>query len=269
MRKAATQMVICGDCVKVMGGIDSKSVDIAVTSPPYNLNIKYSGYNDNLGRNDYLLWLEKVFALVKRSLKDDGSFFLNIGASNKDPWVHMDVANVARGMFMLQNDVVWIKSVAIDDITYGHFKPINSPRYLNHTYEHLFHFTKEGNVPVDRKAVGVPYVYKSNIKRFAHTKGSDLRCKGNCWYIPYNTIQDKRERGYHPATFPERLVGDCIKLHGYTKDTVVLDPFCGSGTTLYVAKELNVNAVGIELDKAYVKHVRKNLMGVGCGTHTT
>lgn len=252
-------MIHHGDCLDVMRGLDDESVDIVVTSPPYNMNIRYNTYSDNREREEYLEWLGDVFRGVYRVLKEDGSFFLNVGASSKDPWIYMDVANVARKHFYLQNDITWIKSVAINDVTYGHFKPINSKRFLNHTYEHIFHFTKTGDVGIDRKAIGVPYMDKTNITRWKHGGNADRRCKGNCWFIPYDTIQNKREKGHHPATFPLQLVEHCIKTHGYNLDTIVLDPFSGTGTTLVAAKKLGIDYIGIDVDAEYVEYTKERL----------
>jgi len=64
-------------------------------------------------------------------------------------------------------------------VSVGHFKPINSKRFLNDCHEFVFHFTKSGKAPVDRLAVGVPYADKSNISRWFHTEGKDKRCSGN------------------------------------------------------------------------------------------
>ena len=263
MRKPVKQNivnnVIQGDAIIEMEKLPEKSVDIIITSPPYNLNIKYSTHKDNMDQEKYLNWLGGVFDAAHRVLKDDGSLFLNVGASNKDPWVYMDVANVLRTDYNLQNDIVWIKSVAIDNTTYGHFKPINSKRFLNHTYEHIFHFTKKCDVEIDKKAIGVPYMDKSNITRWKHTENADKRCKGNCWFIPYDTIQSKSEKGHHPATFPEKLARDCIMMHGYDSNTMVLDMFAGTGSTLAAAKELGTQYIGIDIDDAYVEYANNRL----------
>src|SRR5207253_7485933 len=80
-----------------------------------------------------------------------------------------------RDLFVLQNTIHWIKSIAIDNRTFGHFKPISSKRFLNDCQEYIFHFTKTGRVEIDRLAVGVPYQDKSNIARWSHTRGRDSR----------------------------------------------------------------------------------------------
>lgn len=237
------------DCVKVMQSMDSKSVDIVITSPPYNLNIKYGKYKDDSSRKNYLRWLNSVFFEIDRVLKDNGSFFLNMGSSNTDPWVCYEVAFDAKKYFALQNDITWVKSISIKDESYGHYKPINSERFLNHTHEKIWHFTKNNTVKLNRTSIGVPYQDKSNIKRWGIK--DDLRCRGNCWFIPYDTIVNKSQKGKHPAVFPSGLAENCIRLHGFDKDTVVLEPFLGSGSTLIACKRLGVNGVGCEIDSDY------------------
>ena len=92
-------------------------------------------------------------------------------------------------------------------VSRGHFKPISSQRFLNDCHEYIFHFTKSGRVEIDRLALGVPYQDKSNIARWSHTSGRDRRCRGNTWFIPYETIQSRQKERPHPATFPVELGG--------------------------------------------------------------
>lgn len=238
--------IIQSDCLNELKNIHDKTIDIIVTSPPYNLNINYGKYNDNLPYEKYLNWLESIFVELKRVLKDGGSFFLNIGASNKLPYIPMDVAQKARNHFALQNDIIWVKSITVNQTTFGHFKPINSNRFLNHQYEHIFHLTKDGDIPVNRLAIGVPYQDSSNINRWGNVK--ELRCRGNTWHIPYETVQKKKR---HPAGFPLSLPLNCIKLAGYNNETIVLDPFLGAGTTLLACQELGIHGIGIEMDIEY------------------
>lgn len=249
--------LVCADCLDYLKEMQPGQVSIVVTSPPYNLGTKYKTYSDKLPRLEYLAFLKTVFAELSRVMRPDGQFFLNVGFSNKDPWVAMDVAMTAREFFVLQNQICWVKSLTIEE-SYGHFKPINSKRYLNNCFENLFHFTKSGNVEVDRLAIGVPYKDKSNCKRWKKAS-SDIRCRGNVWYIPYSTIQRTAEKGHHPAIFPEVLVEYCLKLAGADTDTLVLDPFSGVGTTLAVCQRLGVPALGIEMDPGYVTYAKQSL----------
>ena len=124
-----------GDCFWGMEHlILPESIDLIVTSPPYNIGINYSQYNDRIPRESYLEWIKQWGVLIKRVLKPDGSLFLNIGSKPSDPWVPFDVAAQLRETFVLQNVIHWIKSIYIANTSYsekisvnvGHFKPIIS-----------------------------------------------------------------------------------------------------------------------------------------------
>jgi len=251
------QKIINDDCLKILKKLSNDMIDILVTSPPYNIGIKYNMYEDTLSSQNYLYWIHEVFAEVKRVLKEKGSIFLNVGSTNSKPWIAFDVANNLRDLFVLQNHIIWIKSISINEDSYGHYKPINSKRYTNHMFEHIFHFTKRGDVEINRKAIGIPYKYKVNLNAITVTE--DIRCRGNTWFIPYDTIQTKSDRGDHPAVFPKKLVQWCIKLHGYDKNTIICDPFLGIGTTLLVSQEMGCNGIGVEIDKKYFKYACNNM----------
>ena len=238
-----------GDCLDILPGLPAGTIDLVVTSPPYNLGIAYRSYDDRRPRTEYLDWLKRIGTRLARVMKDDASFFLNVGGTGSDPWVAMDVANAFRKTFVLQNHIVWVKSVSVGHDTVGHFKPISSKRFLNNNHESIFHFTKSGAVEIDRLAVGVPYKDQSNIKRWQHAK-SDRRCAGNTWFIPYETVRSKAQKFDHPAGFPVDLPTRCIRLHGVER-AQVLDPFLGAGTTLLAAERLGCSGVGFELDPGY------------------
>lgn len=144
------------DCIQWMNDQKESSIDCIITSPPYNLDIKYGKYQDDLPRESYLKWLNDVAVACKRVLKEDGQLFLNVGYSNVDPFVAMDVAQVFREHFVLQNNFTWVKHIFVNlaDKSYGIYKPITSKRFASNTTENIFHFTKTGNVSVDRIAIG-------------------------------------------------------------------------------------------------------------------
>jgi site-specific DNA-methyltransferase (adenine-specific) len=256
------------DCLNGMAKrLKPKTIDIIVTSPPYNIGVKYREYDDRIPRSDYLTWLKRWSKELSCVLKDSGSLFLNIGSKPSDPTVPFEVLDSLRDDFKLQNVIHWIKSIYIDsdsygkviDINVGHYKPINSPRFLNDSHEYIFHLTKKGDVPLDRLAIGVPYKDKSNIKRWKNGK-SQKRCRGNCWFIPYKTIQNRDKDRPHPASFPPQLAENCIKLHGIkNKKITVLDPFMGIGNTGLACKTLNLKFIGFEIDPYYFKKARELL----------
>ena len=260
----ATYRFYLGDCVEILTLLPRHSVSTIVTSPPYNLGIRYRSYDDTMPRDEYLAWTRRWVHEAAGALSEQGSLFLNVGAKPTDPWIAMDVAQAARSELALQNTIHWVKSIAIekalagtraglaDDLAVGHYKPINSRRFLHDCHEFVFHFTPDAHTPLDRQAVGVKYQDQSNIGRW-RTAASGVRCRGNTWFIPYETIQSREKDRPHPATFPPRLPEMCMRLHGMERLTLVADPFMGLGSTAVACAQLKVSFVGIEMDEGYLR----------------
>ncbi len=255
-----------GDCVAGMAELDAASIDLVVTSPPYNLGIRYGKFADTAERGSYLDWCEVWAAQVRRLLRPNGSLFLNVGAAPSNPMLPHELVLRLRKLLVLQNTIHWVKSIALpnDDgtgeVSRGHFKPLNSPRYLNDCHEYVFHLTPHGKTPLDRLALGVPYADKSNIARWGHTEGRDLRCRGNTWFVPYKTIQRRAKERPHPATFPVQLATNCILLHGLTRAARMLDPFLGIGNSAVAAQRAGLTSfVGFEIDEDYLCEAQRRL----------
>ena len=260
----ATFRFYLGDSLEVLEKLGEGAVDAMVTSPPYNLGIRYRTYEDTLPRGQYLEWTGEWVRRAARALAPDGSLFLNVGAKPTDPWTALDVAQAARPYLQLQNTIHWIKSIAIEkslagararlqeDLAVGHYKPINSKRFLHDCHEFVFHFSPRGDTPLERQAIGVRYQDQSNISRW-RTGASGVRCRGNTWFIPYETIQNREKDRPHPATFPPRLPEMCLRLHGLDRLRVVADPFLGLGSTAVACAQLGISFVGIEMDPGYLE----------------
>ncbi len=262
------------DCITFMDKLQEEKilVDVIVTSPPYNINKEYGTYKDNKGESQYLEWLKDVAKASQSILKNDGSFFLNIGCRPADPILPFLVAQKFEETgYVLQNTIHWIKSVSIDpedigrnngsrsneNLSIGHFKPIISERYLSDLHEYVFHFTKTGNVKIDKLRAGVTYQDKSNIGRWKSAT-RDKRDRGNVWVISYPTIQEGRP---HPAVFPVKLPQRCIELHGIKPNMLVYDPFMGIGNTALACIRLKVNYIGTEIDPQYIKTAQEQISG--------
>jgi len=253
------------DCLEVFRQLraQARTVDVIVTSPPYNLGIQYNRYQDTLSREDYLKWTHAWVAAAARVLAPNGSLFLNVGAKPTDPWTALDVAQAVRGHLRLQNIIHWVKSIAIDresagsaagltrDVAVGHYKPINSDRFLNDCHEFIFHFTPAGTTELDRLALGVAYQDQSNVARWRNA-AQGVRCRGNTWFIPYETIQRRERDRPHPATFPSQLPEHCLRLHGVNRIQLAMDPFTGLGSTAVACARLGVNFIGAEIDEVYL-----------------
>jgi site-specific DNA-methyltransferase (adenine-specific) len=248
-----------GDCVETLAMLKPGSVSAIVTSPPYNLGIRYRTYADTLPRARYLEWSGAWIAAARRVLNEEGSLFLNVGAKPTDPWTAIDIVQTARPHLELQNTIHWVKSIALDKdagsdraFAAGHYKPINSRRFLNDCHEFIFHLTPRGQTPLERTAIGVPYQDQSNVTRWRAAAGN-LRCRGNTWFIPYETIQNRDKDRPHPATFPPRVPEYCFKLHGVKRITLALDPFLGLGSSAIAAARLGLDFIGIEVDAHYLR----------------
>jgi site-specific DNA-methyltransferase (adenine-specific) len=259
-----------GDCLEGMAQIADGTIDLVVTSPPYNLGIAYGRYSDRQDREGYLDWCHEWATHVRRLLKPAGSLFLNLGASPSNPLLPHELILRLRDRFILQNTIHWIKAITIENeqgelVSRGHFKPISSPRYLNDCHEYIFHLTPGGTTPIDRLALGVPYQDKSNVARWSHTGGADLRCRGNTWFVPYETIRNRDKQRPHPATFPVKLAENCIRLHGLRQTCVMLDPFLGIGNSAVAAQRCSVEKfIGFEIDEKYLAEAKDRLNAENC-----
>jgi len=196
-----------GDCLDVLPSLAPGSVGSIVTSPPYNLGIKYRSYQDDIPRTEYLNWTDRWLRAASKVVAPSSSLFLNVGAKPTDPWIPLEVAQVARRYFKLQNTIHWVKSIAIDresagqsaglerDMAVGHYKPINSDRFVNDCHEFIFHFTPGGKTRLERRAIGVHYQDASNVTRWAGASGKRLAGEISVHPPPPIAAKSSGERG--------------------------------------------------------------------------
>ncbi|MFX0093314.1 MAG: DNA-methyltransferase [Candidatus Hodarchaeota archaeon] len=226
-----------------MEEIENDSINVILTSPPYNVGKDYSAknekYNDKKNYSDYLSFLTQVFKECYRVLSEEGIFFLNIGDSAKDQGKSEDVVRcaVSAGFKRLQT-IIWVKSI----FGKGHYTPSGGTRRLNNVWEFIFVLIKSKKYQIDPKAIGIPYSDKSNIGRYSIV---DLRDAGDVWFIPYSKTTGTTVKKGHEAPFPVQLPLRCLQLVPHAK--TVLDPFAGTGSTLRAAKELGLVGYGYEM----------------------
>ena len=226
-----------------MNEIDDNSIDVIVTSPPYNRNKLYSDdlgrrYNDNQPEEEYFQFLARVWKECFRVLSPRGVFFLNIGDAAQDQGISETVVQLAVevGFHRLQT-IIWMKSF----LGKGHYTPSGGNRRLNNLWENIFVLVKDRkSYHINPKAIGIPYADKSNIGRYTD---EDLRDAGNIWLVPYSKTTGSTIKKGHEAPFPIELPYKCIKL---TEGETVLDPFVGTGSTLTASRLLNKKGFGYE-----------------------
>jgi site-specific DNA-methyltransferase (adenine-specific) len=255
-------MIVNQDCLEWMQQQPDHTIDIIVSSPPYNRDIAYNGYKDR--RTDYLEWQEAVWSEACRILKPTGHLFLNICGNHKDPFLAYEVARSVP--WRVQNNIVWAKSIEFKGHIYGRSTVnINSKYVLPHGHETIWHFTEQGKTPISLEQSSVGYRPEFAEDNYRRT-GRRTRPTTTCWHIPYETTgymgkDAKTVKGLkgHPAIFPRELVRHCLNVAGAQPGQRVYDPFGGTGTTAVVAKEMGLDWVITEIDSDYVAFITERM----------
>lgn len=233
--------------------IPEESIDLIVTSPPYNVDIRYESYRDNIPYEKYLefteKWLEKALELVK----PDGRMCLNIpldkSKGRKEEGfqsVYADVVQIAKKVgWKYFSTIIWNEQNISRRTAWGSWLSARAPYVI---------------APVEVIVV----MYKKRWKKTSGSGISDItrdefiEWTNGLWTFP----GESRKRVGHPAPFPLELPKRCIKLFSFVGD-LVLDPFLGSGTTLVACALLNRRGIGVEIERKYCEIARDRLIKEG------
>jgi site-specific DNA-methyltransferase (adenine-specific) len=256
--------LLAHDAVQAMKAMPAETVDVVMTSPDYNLGVRYKSRQKVQRHQEYMEWACSWGREIMRVLKPNGSLFLNVSGAPSRPLLPFHLALAFSEFSVLQNTFHWIKSITVkkngEDISVGHFKPLSTDRYVNDMHEYVFQFTKTGKVPLNRKRIGVPYTDKSNVARWGHTGGADVRCRGNTWYVPYQTIQSRNKQRPHPATFPPELAHLAYQIADVNSDSTLMDPFVGIGNAGIAASWIPARRfIGIDIEPFYIEEATKRI----------
>ena len=232
------------DILKITS-IPKSSVDLMITSPPYNVDIHYNLHQDALSYEDYLEftkdWLTKCYDLAK----DDGRLCLNIPLDkNKggQQSVCADITSLAKQVgWHYHSTIIWNEGNISRRTAWGSWMSASAPYVI---------------APVEVIVI----LYKNQWKKEEKKENDITRQEFMDWTNGVWTFsgQSKKGAGGHPAAFPVELPKRCIKLFSFVGD-IVLDPFMGSGSTLIASHEYNRRGIGVEIDKAYCKVAVKRL----------
>jgi len=218
--KKKSMKLINDDCLKVLPTLEESSVDLIITSPPYNLgnnhhtgNKQHKAYNDNLPEAEYqeqqLQFLNECFKL----LKETGSLIYNHKNRIRKGRQLSPYEWIFKSNFVVKQEIVWVnRSQNFDKMRFYPFT------------ERLYWLTK-----------------KPETKLFNAINHYDV--------FDWKEWKPVGTKGNHTRAFPEKMVEDILKC--FPNAEVVLDPYMGSGTTGVAAKNLNRDFIGIELDEKY------------------
>jgi site-specific DNA-methyltransferase (adenine-specific) len=267
-KQVETNVIHHGDCREILPTLPDESVDLIVTSPPYADQRKHT--YGGVPPEKYVEWFLPITLELKRVLKSEGSFVLNIKErvidGERGTYVmELVIAMRKQGWFWIE-EYCWHKKNSY---------PGKWPNRFRDSWEHCYHFTKQKHFKMYQEAVMVPmgdwaerrlkYLTKNDVvrdesrsksgfgKRVANWIGRDLVYPTNVLHLA-TEVTNKN----HSAVFPLELPSWFIRL--FTQpDDIILDPFMGSGTTARAAIQLNRQYVGIELQKEYIELANKSL----------
>lgn len=266
-------VIINGKSEDVVKSLEDNSVNLIVTSPPYNVDLEntkiknifndgrkkfgtkniysketyssprggYDVYNDNRKHVDYIYDLKLLFSRVKSKLTDDARIVINISdhKNGEIPVASEIIQFMTKELnYLFFTTIIWNKNIVSNRLSWGSFNSPSKPSFPT-PFEYIL-------------------IFSNKSRKLLHKGISDLDPKEFVkWtFAIWEFKPETKWREYeHTAMFPEELPLRCIKLLSYKGD-LVLDPFCGTGTTCAVAKKLERDFIGIELSEKYTESAK-------------
>jgi DNA modification methylase len=236
--------IVQGDAREVLGGLPSESVELAITSPPYNVRIPYRGYEDDLPPDEYLRWLREVWAELHRVLVPGGRFVLNVAPTSIKDFrpIHHDLSRDLRELgYIMRTEIIWYKQTMGRRTAWGSWRSPSNPHIIP-SWEYVLVFSKgQWRLEGDPRAVDI-------TAREFETYSDGF------WHIP-----PERKRHGHPAPFPEELIERLVKFYSY-RGNVVVDMFGGTGTVAAVARRLGRHYLHIDSSADYCQQAAERVL---------
>lgn len=232
--------------------IKENSVDLIVTSPPYNVDVHYSSFQDGIPYDKYLEFTEKWLTKAYLVTKSEGRMCLNIpldkSKGRKEEGfqsIYADILYLAKKIgWKYFSTIIWNEGNISRRTAWGSWLSAKAPYVIAPVEVIIILYKEKWN--------------KSNLGKSDITKEEFIEWTNGIWTFP----GENKKRVGHPAPFPIELPKRCIKLFSYIGDTV-LDPFLGSGTTLIACALLNRKGIGVEIDKNYCTISKDRLIKEG------
>lgn len=241
-------VVIQGDALDVLRRYPDESVDLVFADPPYNLDKKYTTYEDDKDKEAYLNWCNSWLDEYIRILKPTGSLYL----LNLPRWGMYHAVYLNRHLYF-QNWIVWeALSEPRGKILPAHYALLF---YTKHPTDFTFNY--ESVAAIDARF----YCLRSSCIRQRKARGDDQKERLTDIWWDIHRIKHRRHRDYHPCQLPDALMERIIRLSTNPGD-VVLDALAGTGTTAVVAAKLGRRYIAIDIDPTYVGITRTKLAQV-------
>ncbi len=241
--------IIINDDFLAINYIPENSINLIVTSPPYNVDIDYEGFRDDIPYDKYLEFTEKWLRKAYELLKPDGRMCLNLPidkSKGRDgegfQSVYADIVSIAKKVgFKYFSTIIWNEGNISRRTAWGSFASASAPYVI---------------APVE----AIVLFYKKSWKRLSKGKSDITPDEFKEWTLGVWAFQGENPKKVgHPAPFPLELPRRCIKLFSYVGD-IVLDPFVGSGTTVIAAYLLNRTGIGIDISRKYCETAKNRLI---------
>lgn len=247
------------DCKKTMQRLKENSVDLVITSPPYNnsrvLNNtrslskhegRYKDYKDNMTNEDYIKWIEEIFHLYDKIIKPNGVVLFNLSYGSENPSLMFLLIShlIQHTNFMVADVITWKKSNALPNNT--------SPNKMTRICELVFVFCRKNeyatftsNKKVTKQREDNGQKYYSTIFNFVEAKNNDEVCKLN------------------KATFSSEMVLKCLEMYlPKNPNSIVYDSFMGTGTTAVACIKYGCNYLGSEISKEQCEYAKERIKKV-------
>jgi site-specific DNA-methyltransferase (adenine-specific) len=250
---SALSQLYHGDCMDAIPLLEDSSIDLVVTSPPYNVDLgnnkyhrtPYDLYNDNKDHTEYMEWLKGIFASLLPKLKVGGRVCINIGdGKNGKVPTHSDVIQMMKELeYLSYGQIIWNKNMVASRTAWGSFASPSCPSFLK-PFEYILIFAKETTKLQWRGDTDI-------------TRQEFIDWSMGIW----NIQPEIRMKKYgHPAMFPLDIPTRLIKMLSWQWATV-FDPFSGLGTTGVACELLNRHYIGCELSEGYYNKAVERIKG--------
>ncbi len=238
--------IIRGDCLKVLAKLPAGCANLIIADPPYNIGYEYDSYHDSRGHTDYLDWTEQWMRACQRVLSEVGSMYVAIG----DDYA-AELRIIGRELKLtLRNWIIW-------HYTFGQ----STKKKFARSHIHIFYFVADGkNFTFNDDSIRV---LSDRQKQYADRRANPAgKIPDDTWEVFSRVCGTFSERAKGPNQLPEALVARIIRASSNPGD-LVLDPFCGAGTTAAVAAQLDRHYITNDISADYVRHAKRRVKNNG------